>query len=153
MAVFGFLKRGLSADERAEINEYLDRVGPNVEAAEREFGVWMDSVARKSPTLSLDSDPDGQHASIYLWRVGEPARDFVQTEPVRSARAFYQAFSLCLEARGAAADAFRVAAERAAVKEASAQVAEANRKLSEAERERSRAEAALADLEARAGRK
>jgi hypothetical protein len=104
-----------------------------------------------SPKLSIEADPNGQHAAIYLWHVGDPARDFVEAEPTRLTRTYYEAFSLCLEARAAAADALRNAAEGIGARDPAAQLTQANRKLAEADREHARAQAAVAALEARAG--
>ncbi|MBM2809423.1 MAG: hypothetical protein HW416_182 [Chloroflexi bacterium] len=159
--MLGFLKRdGNSSEDRAEIIEYLAKVRPLAEAAEREFAAWMAAVVHEpgadppranSPRLAIEADPEGRHASIYLWHVGDPARDFVECEPTKPTRAYYEAFSLCLEARAAAADGFRSAAEGIGARDPAPQIAQANRKLAEADHEHARATAAMAALEARAG--
>jgi hypothetical protein len=98
-------------------------------------------------------DPDGQHAAVYLYRVGSDATEFVQHPPVKPAEKYHEAFSLCLEARAAAAAALKEAADYSASRDPSAKVAEANRNLAEAERQHTRAADALHELEERLDRR
>src|SRR5437870_3321181 len=130
----------LSPEDRVDVSEYFRDARPLMETADREFEEWMQTVAPEGPRqLSSDADPTGEHASVYLWRVSGPAADFVQLPSVKAARRFYEPYALCLEARAAAADLCKQAAELGAARAPSA-FAEANRKLAEAEREWARAQ-------------
>jgi hypothetical protein len=150
--MFGSPGRSDAASERRlETQEYLRDVYPLVERAEAEYKTWIEIATEDSRTLTLDRDPDGQHAAIYLWRVGQPATAFVQKDPVRDARRFHEALALCLEARGAAADLFKEAADLALIKNPAPKIAEANRKLVEAERQLTKANTARRQLEERFG--
>lgn len=150
--MFGFLRKGGGSEqEQAEIQEYLRAVRPLVQTLDRELDTWLGAAAGGSRQLSLDGDPDGQHAAVYLWRVTDAARSFVQSAPARAAQRYHEAYSLCLEARGAAADAFKEAADRAGVVDPNAKIAGANGLLAEAERQLARAQAALRELEGRLG--
>lgn len=150
--MFGFLRRGASDEERVDLQGFLRDSRSLVEAIDREFKSWMEVATADQRTLAMENDPDGQHAAVYLWRVGDPARDFVQLEPVKAAQRYYEAYALCLEARGSAADMVKEAADRAAILDPAPKIAEANKKLAEAERERNRANEALRELESRLGR-
>ncbi|HZT06589.1 MAG TPA: hypothetical protein VFC51_06125 [Chloroflexota bacterium] len=148
--MFGQLGNSGSPPElKLEIQDYLRDVVPLIELIEREFQTWMDMGSEDATTLSLERDSDGQHAAVYLWRVGQAATDFVQHEIIRPARRFHMAYSYCLEARAAAADLFREAADLALIKDPGPKVGEANRKLLEARRQWDRAVKARKDLETR----
>jgi hypothetical protein len=114
---------------------------------DQEFQAWLQVAVDGDGQLALEIDPTGQHASVYLWRVADAARDFVQWEPPKPARQHHRAFSLCLEARAAAAEAFREAADRAGVVNPAGKIGEANRSLADAEDEQDRAREALVDIE------
>src|SRR5581483_2858279 len=149
-AMFGLPRRSDgSPEQQAEAFDYLRDVLPLVDKLEEEFKSWMDIATDDSLTLTLDRDPDGQHASVYLWRVGQTAVDFTQREPPRAARRFHEAQALCLEARGAAADVYRDAATLSPLKDPGGRIAEANRRLAEARRQRTRAENEQKQIEAR----
>jgi hypothetical protein len=150
MPLLGFLHRGgLTGEERVDVQEYLRSVRPLIETLDREYAAWLQAAADGPGTLSLDRDPDGQHASVYLWRVGDAAREFVQRPPVRGAERFHEALSLCLEARAAAADLFKEATGTGSRNNPGSKVAAANRKLVESDRLVARFRGAQRDLEMR----
>jgi hypothetical protein len=135
MAIRSFLHRGgLTGEERVDVHEYLRAVRPLTETLDREYAAWLE-VGADASKLSRERDPDGQHASVYLWRVGDTAREFVQRDPVRGAERYHEALSLCLEARAAAADLFKESAGTGTHANPHAKVDTANRKLAEAERQ------------------
>jgi hypothetical protein len=136
-----------SIEQRVETQEYLRDVLPLMEKVDEEYKNWMTVSSEDSRTLVLDRDPDGQHAAIYLWRVSQPATELVQKEPVKTAKKFHEAIALCLEARAAAADLFKEAADLAPLKDPVPKIAQANKKLLEAERLYTRAAAAQQELE------
>ena len=139
----GLPGRGITPEDRVDAVEYLRDVHPHTEVTEREFLNWMQIACPTGRTLSLETDPSGEHAGVYLWRVSEAARDFVQHETARAARRYFEAYALCLEARAAAADLFREGVELAAVKDPTGKIAEANHKLAEATRHATRAQTAM----------
>jgi hypothetical protein len=147
--MLGFLRRNPSDEERVEIQEYLRTVGPLVETLDNEFATWLGDAADRAPRpmLTIEDDPDGTVAAVYVWKVADPARDFVQREPCKAAKRYHEAIALCLEARAAAADAFKEAADLVGVRDPAAKIAEANRLLLDADRERRKADEALRDLE------
>ena len=152
--MFGFLRRsGMSEEQRVDVQEYLRDVKPLFDNLNREYQSWLVEGSTDGKALSLDMDPDGQHAAVYLYRVGRDATEFVQHSPVRPAEKYHEGFSLCLEARAAAAGALKEAADYAASRDPSTKVAEANRKLAEAERQHARATEALQEIEERLGRR
>lgn len=155
--MFGFLRKGRASEEaRVDIMEYLREIRPLVQVLDQEYQNWLSAATTDSRTLTIDLDSEGRNAASYLWRVGhgqpppheDPAPTFVQRTPPTAARRHHEAFSLCLEARAAAAAAFEDAATHVGVQDPTARVNDANRKLAEAERERARAETALRELEA-----
>src|SRR5687768_7787093 len=105
--MFGFGRRKLSEEDRVDLLEYLRDVLPLAERLKEEFDTWMSQATEDGRRLSIDKDPDGQHAAVYLWRVSEPAKEFVQHDPVKAAQKYFEAFALVLEARGDAADRFK----------------------------------------------
>ncbi len=146
--MFGLPGRaGSSPEQRMEIQDYLREALPLMESLEKEYQTWLEAASEDSQALTLQKDPDGQHAAVYLWRVGREAAEFVQKPPVRAAKRFHEAFSLCLEARGAAADFFKEAADLALIKSPGPLIGEANKKLVEARRQWDRAQAARQQLE------
>ena len=148
--MLGFLRRGsLNAEERVELHEYLRSVRPLAEGLEREYAAWMEVSAESPGRLTLERDPDGQHAAVYLWRVGDNARRFVQREPVRGAQHYHEAYALCLEARAAAADLMKEAAGTGEHNKPQTRVRAANEKLGESQRLMARARIELRELEAR----
>jgi len=141
---------GASPEQRVEIMEFLRDMQPLTDSLDQEFQRWMEVAADDSRTLTLERDPDGQHAAVYLWRVSQAATDFVNNESVvPAARSYYEAYALMLEARAAAASLVKEAADLALIKNPSPKIAEANRQLAEAERQLARARAARGRLEAR----
>jgi hypothetical protein len=151
--MFGFGKRKLSEEDRVDLLEYLREVLPVADKLKEEFDLWMSQATDDGHRLMFDKDPDGQHAAVYLWRVSEPAKAFVQHDPVKPAEKYFEAFALVLEARGDAADRFKEASDLAGVHDPVPRVAEANQKLAQAEKEMTKATAALHDLEAMLGRR
>jgi len=138
-----------SPEVRGEIQDYLRDIEPLLQKVEEEYRNWLELATEDDKTLSIERDPDGQHASIYLWRVGEAATSFVQKDPARPARRYYEAIALCLENRAAAADLFREGADLALLKNPGSKIDEANRKLAEADRLMTRAQTAHKQLLAR----
>src|ERR671938_363832 len=105
--MFGLPRRSrVSAEQRTQAQDYLREIIPLVEKLDEEFQNWMDVATEDSHTLVLDRDPEGQHASVYLYRVSDAATEVVQRDPPRAARRWHEAISFCLENRGAAADIF-----------------------------------------------
>jgi len=148
--MLGFLRRGgLSSEQRVDLHEYLRGVRPPHDTAEREFAAWIEAAADSTGKLALERDPDGTHAAVYLWRVGEPARQFVQRDPAKGAEHYYEALALCLEARAAAAELFKEATDTASHNNPQAKVKLANEKLGDAQRLLARARIELRELEAR----
>lgn len=154
--MFGFLRKGrVSEEERLDVIEYLREVRPLMHALNQEYQTWLAAATTDTRTLAIECDPDGQNAASYLWRVGhgqpppyeDPAVRFVQGTPPKAARRYHDAFSLCLEARAAAADAFKHAAERVGLQDPAGPIGEANRRLAESEKELARANTALRELE------
>ncbi len=142
-------RRGLTDEERVDVQEYLRATRPLIETLEREYATWIEAAVDPPQKLSRDRDPNGQHASVYLWRVGETARDFVQRPPVKGAERYHEALSLCLEARGAAAGQFKEASGTAGHNNPEAKVTAANRKLVESDQLLARARDALREMEGR----
>ena len=150
--MFRFLRRGgLNEEERFDTVEYLREVKPLFENLNFEFQSWLLEAAADGKKLALDHDPDGQHAAVYLYRVGGEAAEFVQHEPAKAAIKYHEEFSLCLESRAAAAAALKEAADYSTSRDPTDRVAEANRQLVESERRLTRANAALREVEGRAG--
>jgi hypothetical protein len=150
MPLLSFLNRGgLTAEERVDLQEYLRAVRTLTDTLDREYAAWLEVAADSPRKLSRERDPDGQHASVYLWRVGEAAREFVQRKPVKAAERYHESMSLCLEARAAAADLFKEAAGTGVHNNPGAKVGAANRKLVESERLLTRAREALRELDTR----
>jgi hypothetical protein len=150
--MFGLPKRAkVSAEQRTQAQDYLRDILPLVEKLDEEYRSWMEIATEDSHTLGLDRDPEGQHASVYLWRVSEAATELVQRDPPKAARRWHDAMSLCLENRGAAADLFRDAATLAALKDPGAKISEANKRLVDGQKHRTRAQTAQKQLEARFG--
>ncbi len=146
MVEFVRRRRGLSHDEREELRSYLREVGPLVDKADHEYESWKRAGWPEGNKLTLESDPTGEHAAVYLWRVSEPATKFVQHPPVAAARRYHRSFSLCLEARAAAAAALKAAADTARGHERGVKLAVANRRLRESLMELNRALKALSEL-------
>lgn len=144
-------RSNVSTEQRLQAQDYLKDITALVQKLDEEFQTWMDIATEDSRTLVLDRDPEGQHASVYLWRVSEAATEVVQREPPRAARRWHEAISLCLENRGAAADLFRDAAALSGLKDPSARITEANKRLGNAQRHRTRAETLQQQLQARLG--
>ena len=132
-------RSNVSPEQRLQAQDYLRDTLALVNKLDEEFQTWMDAATEDSRTLVLDRDPEGQHASVYLWRVSEAATEVVQRDPPRAARRWHDAMSLCLEHRGAAADLFRDAAALSGLKDPGSKIAEANKRLCEAQRHRTRA--------------
>jgi hypothetical protein len=149
--MFLFGRKKLHEEERVDLIEYLREVLPLMDSLKSEYEQWLSRATEDGKRLSLQKDADGQHAAVYLWRVADPARDFVQRDPVKAAKKFYEAYSLCLEARGAAADLFKEAADLALLKDPAPKVVEANTKLVEGDKQHSKATEALHELEALLG--
>ena len=149
--MFLFGRRRVSEEDRADLLEYLREVLPLVDRLKEEFDSWMAQSTNDGRHLVFEKDTDGQHAAVYLWRVSEPAKQFVQRDPVKVAQKYYEAFSLVLEARGDAADRFKEAADLAGVHEPAPKVAEANGKLAEADKYMAKASTALRELEGKLG--
>ncbi len=148
--MLGFLRRGgLTGEQRVDLHEYLRSVRPLTETLEHEYASWMEAAAESAGRLTLERDPDGQHAAVYLWRVGEHARHFVQREPVTGAQHYHEAYALCLEARAAAAELLKEAAGTGEHNKPQAKVRAANEKLGESQRLLARARIELRELEAR----
>jgi len=148
--MLSFLHRGgLNSEERVDAQEYLRAVKPLAETLDREYAAWLEVAVDRPHEFSLDGDPDGQHASVYLWRVGDAARELVQRDPVKGAERYHEAMSLCLEARAAAAAVFKEASGTGSHNNPAARVTMANRKLIEADKLLDRAREALRELEAR----
>lgn len=146
-------QRPLSPEEQEELRAYLREVGPYVDQADHEFETWKRASWGEIGRLTIDADPTGEHAAVYLWRVSEPATRFVQHPPVPVARRYHQALALCLEARAAAASAFKDAADTIRGHERAVKLALANRRLRESQTEFNRALKALSELHDRlAGR-
>jgi len=150
MPMLSFLHRGgLTGEERVDVHEYLRTVRPLTETLDREYAAWLEAGADGPGRLSRDRDPDAQHASVYLWRVGDAARDFVQRDPAKGAERYHEAMSLCLEARAAAADIFKESSGTGSHNNPSAKVNAANRKLVEADGFLACSRDALRELESR----
>jgi hypothetical protein len=142
--------RRLTPEERVDLVEYLREVRAFMDLADQEYENWMQAAVPAGPRkLTMDGDPTGEHAGVYLWRVADPAREFVQHPTVRGSRSLFAHYALCLEARAAAADIFKAAVELAAIKNPGQDLGEANKRLEEAERERARASQALTELAGR----
>ena len=146
--MFGFLRRtSLSQQERVALQDYLRTSRQQMDVLQKEFQDWLQGAGDSNGQLHLQGDPTGQNASVYLWRVAGAARDFVEHEPPKIAGKYHEAFRLCLEARGAAADTFREAADRAAIADPAAKIKEANMRLEQAQDELENAREAIADIE------
>jgi hypothetical protein len=143
----------MNEEERVDTQEYLRDVKPLYQNLNQEYRGWLQEASPDGKTLSLERDPDGQHAAVYLYRVGGDAIEFVQHPPVKAATKYHEDFSLCLEARAAAAEALKEAADYSTTRDPGAKIAEANRKIVEAERQLGRATAALREVEERLGRR
>ncbi len=146
MVEFVRRRRALSHDDREELRSYLREVGPLVDKADHEYETWKRAGWPDGSRLSLETDPTGEHAAVYVWRVSEPATKFVQHPPVGSARRYHQFYSLCLEARAAAASALKEAADTANGHERDVKLMVANRRLRECQKELTSALKALSDL-------
>src|SRR5437899_3277237 len=149
MPVLNFLKGGRTGG-RVDLRDYLQSVTPLLETADREYASWLEAAAGATRTLSRERDPDGTHASVYLWRVDDTAREFVQHEPVKAAARYYEAMALCLENRAAAAVLFKEGTGTASQNKPEAKFRAANKKLVEAERYLARAGEARRAFEGRA---
>ena len=149
--MFGFLRRGPSEEERVELQEYLREIGPRLGTVTGEYQTWMAAATPDGRTLALEGDSDGNHAAVYLWRVDSTAHDLVGRQPLKLAERYHEALALCLEARAAAAAAFKEAADLVGARDPVPKIAEANRKILEGEKEHSRAQSLLSDLQGRLG--
>ena len=142
-------RRALSSDEQEELRKYLREVGPLVDQLDHEYETWKRASWGDIGRLTLDADPTGEHAAVYVWRVSEPATRFVQHPPVPTARRYHKALSICLEDRAAAASAFKDAADTRRGHERDVKLTLANRRLRQSQGELNRALKALSDLHAR----
>ena len=150
--MFAFLRRnGLNEEERLDAMDYMHDVKPLFEKLNREYAGWLTEASDDGRTLSLERDPDGQHAAVYLYRVSSDATEFVQRTPVPAAMKYHEGFAMCLEARAAAADALKEAADYAGSRDPGGKLAHANRRLAEAEEQLGRANQALRQVESRLG--
>jgi hypothetical protein len=150
--LFAFLRRGgLNEEERLDAMEYMHDVSPLFDKLNREYSGWLTEATDDGKTLSLERDPDGQHAAVYLYRVSSDATEFVQRRPVPAAAKYHEGFALCLEARAAAADSLKEAADYAGSRDPGSRIAHANHRLAEAERQLDRARQALRRLEDQIG--
>jgi hypothetical protein len=146
-------RRALTPDEQDELRSYLREVGPLVDQVDHEYETWKRSSWGDSGRLTIDCDPTGENAAVYVWRVSEPATKFVQHPPAPLARRYHRSLSLCLEARASAASAFKDAADTRRGHERDVKLAIANRRLRESQTELNRALKALNGLHDRlAGR-
>jgi hypothetical protein len=145
--MFRFGRKRLGDEERVDLLEYLRDVLPLMETLKSEYEQWLHRATADGKRLTLEKDSDGQHAAVYLWRVADPARDFVQRDPVKAAKKYHEAYSLSLEARARAADLFKEAADLAMVKDPGSLISEANAKLQEGEKQHAKATDALHELE------
>jgi len=142
-------RRALSSDEQEELRKYLREVGPLVDQLDHEYETWKRASWGDIGRLTIDADPTGEHAAVYVWRVSEPATRFVQHPPVPTARRYHKALSICLEDRAAAASAFKDAADTRRGHERDVKLTLANRRLRQSQGELNRALKALSDLHAR----
>jgi hypothetical protein len=142
-------RRALTPEEQEELRKYLREVGPLVDQLDHEYETWKRASWGDIGRLTIDADPTGEHAAVYVWRVSEPATRFVQHEPVPLAKRYHKALSICLEDRAAAASAFKNAADTRRGHERDVQLTLANRRLRQSQGELNRALKALADLHAR----
>jgi hypothetical protein len=142
-------RRNLSPDEQEELRKYLREVGPLVDQLDHEYETWKRASWGDIGRLTLDADPTGEHAAVYVWRVSEPATRFVQHAPVPLARRYHKALSICLEDRAAAASAFKDAADTRRGHERDVKLTLANRRLRQSQGELNRALKALSGLHAR----
>lgn len=149
--MFGFLRRGPSEEERVNLQEYLRNIRPLADTIESEYQTWMKAGTADGHTLSLEKDSDGQHAAVYLYRVDNAARDLVASDPPKQAERYHEATALCLEARGAAADLFKEAADLVGARDPVPKIAEANRKIAEGEKQYNRSQSLLSELQTRLG--
>jgi hypothetical protein len=140
-------RRALSRDDREELRSYLREVGPLVDMADHELETWRRAGWPDASRLSLESDPTGEHAAVYVWRVSQPATKFVQHPPVAAARRYHQFYSLCLENRAAAASSLKEAADTARGHERQVKLTVANRRLRESQLELAKALKALHGLQ------
>lgn len=145
--MFGFLRRGPSEEERVDLQEYLRKIRPLAETVDSEYQTWMKAGTADGRTISLEKDSDGQHAAVYLYRVDNAARDLVASDPPKLAERYHEAAALCLEARGAAADLFKEAADLVGARDPVPKIAEANRQIAEGEKQYSRAQSLLSELQ------
>jgi hypothetical protein len=153
MVEFVRRRRALTTDEQDELRSYLREVGPLVDQVDHEYETWKRSSWGDSGRMTLDNDPTGENAAVYVWRVSDPATKFVQHPPVPLARRYHRALSLCLEARASAASYFKDAADTKRGHERDVKLAVANRRLRESQTELNRALKALSELHDRlAGR-
>jgi hypothetical protein len=149
-----FVRRKLlSLEEQDELRTYLREVGPLVDQVDHEFETWKRAGWGDIGRLTLDGDPTGEHAAVYVWRVSEPATKFVQHPPVPSARRYHRELALCLEARASAASAFKEGVDTRRGHERDVKLTVANRRLRESQTSLNRALKALGELHNRlAGR-
>jgi hypothetical protein len=146
--MFRFGRKKLGDEERVDLLEYFRDVLPLMETLKTEYEQWLNRASADGKRLTLEKDADGQHAAVYLWRVADPASDFVQREPVKAAKKYHEAYSLCLEARARAADLFKEAADLALLRDPGSLLSDANAKLLEGEKQLNKATEALHELEA-----
>jgi hypothetical protein len=142
-------RRVLSSEEQDELRGYLREVGPLVDQVDHEYETWKRASWGDYGRLTLDADPTGEHAAVYVWRVSEPATKFVQHPPVAPARRYHRSLSMCLEARAAAASAFKDAVDTRRGHERDVKLAVANRRLRESQTELNRSLKALSELHQR----
>jgi len=141
----------MNEEERLDAMDYMHDVRPLFDKLNREYSGWLTEASDDGKTLSLDRDPDGQHAAVYLYRVSSDATEFVQRRPVPAAAKYHEGFALCLEARAAAADSLKEAADYAGSRDPGGKITQANHKLAEADRQLGRAKLALRKLEDQIG--
>jgi len=144
-------RSNVSQEQRLQAQDYIREILALMQKLDEEFQSWMEMATEDTRALVLDRDPEGQHASVYLWRGSQAATQIVQRDPPRAARRWHEAISLCLENRGAAADLFRDAAALSGLKDPSSKIAEANKRLGSALRHRTRAETLQKQLQERFG--
>jgi hypothetical protein len=139
-------RKSLSSEEQDELRTYLREVGPLVDQVDHEYETWKRAGWGEFGRLTLDGDPTGEHAAVYVWRVSEPATKFVQHPPVNVARRYHKELALCLEARASAASAFKDAVDTRHGHERDVKLALANRRLRESQTGMNRALKALSEL-------
>jgi len=128
-------KRGVPADERIAVEQYLQVADPFWQQLDGEYRQWIERIGvTRGTDMTTADDPRGEHSGVFVWRTIETERTFSQLQPPTPAGELHVSCVRCLQARHEAAsmmyDALQISdvrSPRQALEQASQGLAEADK--------------------------